>query len=50
MAPYGVLLLSYNAGKASADIIISRRWSAPVQYVTTQEKNLKNRLVPGRLS
>ena len=29
---------------ASADVIIN--WSAPVRYVTTQEKFLKNRPVP----
>jgi len=37
-------------GRGSADVFIYRRRSAPVRYVTTQEKNLKNRPVPGRLS
>jgi len=46
-APYG---FSYNAGRASADVIVYRRRPAPVRYVTTQEKNLKNRPVLGRLS
>jgi len=36
--------------RASADVIIYRRQPAPIRYVTTQEKNLKNRPVPGRLS
>ena len=52
---YGVWLISYNAGQALyvwawANVIIYRRQSAPVRCVTTQEKNLKNRPVPGRLS
>jgi len=37
-------------GRTSADVIIYRRRPAPVRYVTTQEKILKNRPVPGRLS
>jgi len=49
-APYGVRLISYNAGRASADVFIYRRRPAPVRYVTTQKKILKNRPVPGRLS
>jgi len=48
-APYGVRLIFYNAVRAPADVFIYRRRTAPVQYVTTQEKYLKNRLVPGRL-
>ena len=46
-APYGVRLISYNA---SADVFIYRRRPAPVRYVTSQKKILKNRPVPGRLS
>jgi len=34
----------------TADVFIYRRRPAPVRYVTTQEKILKNRPVPGRLS
>ena len=49
-APYGVRLISYIAGRAPADVFIYRRRSAPVRYVTTQKKILKNRPVPGRLS
>jgi len=52
-ALYGVRLISYNRtvpGRASADDIIYRRRPPPVRYVTTQEKFLKNRPVPGRLS
>jgi len=49
-APYGVRLNSYNAGRASADVFIYRRRSAPVRYVITQKKLLKNRPVPERLS
>jgi len=37
-------------GRASADDIIYRRRPTPVRYVTTQEKLLKKRPVPGRLS
>jgi len=37
-------------GRASADDIIYRCRPPPVQYVTTQEKFLKNRPMPGRLS
>jgi len=37
-------------GRASADVFIYRRRPANVRYVTTQEKILKNRPVPGRLS
>jgi len=37
-------------GQASADVFIYRRRPAPVRYVTTQKKILKNRPVPGRLS
>ena len=37
-------------GRAPADVFIYRRWTVPVRYVTTQEKILKNRPVPGRLS
>jgi len=40
-APYGVRLISYNAGRALYDV---------VRYVTTQKKILINRPVPGRLS
>ena len=36
-----VRLIFYNAGQASADVIIYRHWSAPVRYVTKQEKTLK---------
>ena len=46
-ATYGARLNSYNAdrapydaGRASADVIVYRRRSAPVRYVTTQEKFL----------
>ena len=49
-ASYSVWLISYNAVRASADIVINRRWSAPVQYVTTQENNLIYRPVPWSLS
>jgi len=49
-APYGVRLISYNADRAPSDVFIYRRRTAPVRYVTTQEKILKNRPVPGRLS
>jgi len=57
-APYGVRLISYNGTVrhctvpvwAPADVFIYRRRTAPVRYVTMQEKILKNRLVPGRLS
>ena len=50
-APYGVRLIFYNAGRAPyADAFIYRRRTAPVRYVTTQEKVFKNRPVPGRLS
>ena len=38
------------SGRASAYIFIYRRWPVPVGYVTTQEKNNKNRMMPGRLS
>ena len=48
-APYGVRLIFYNTGRAPYDIVYRRR-TAPVRYVTTQEKVLKNRPVPGRLS
>jgi len=34
--------VSYNAGRASADVIIYRRRPAPVRYVTTQEKSSKS--------
>jgi len=44
----GVRLNSYNAVRAPADDIIYRRRPPPVRYVTTQEKFLKNRPVPGR--
>jgi len=37
-------------GRAPADVFIYRRRTAPVRYVTTQEKILKNRPLPGRLS
>ena len=37
-------------GRASSDVIIYRRRPALVRYVTTQEKILKNRPMPGRLS
>jgi len=37
-------------GRAPADVFIYRRRTAPVRYVTTQEKILKNSPVPGRLS
>ena len=37
-------------GRTSADVFIYRRRPAPVRYVTTQEKILKNRPAPGRLS
>ena len=47
---YGTRLIYYNAGRASADVIIYRRRPAPVRYVTTQEKILKKRPVPGQLS
>jgi len=50
IGPYGVRLISYNAGRASGDVIIYRRRPAPVWYVTTQDIILKNRPVPGRLS
>ena len=46
-APYGVRLIPYNAGRAPYDVFIYRRRPAPVRYVTTQEKTLKNRPVPG---
>jgi len=46
----GVRLIFYNAGRAPADVFIYRHRTAPVQYVTTPEKILKNRPVPGRLS
>ena len=49
-APYGVRLIFYNAGRAPYDVFICRRRPAPVRYVTTQKKILKNRPVPGRLS
>jgi len=49
-APYGVRLISYNAGRAFADVCIYRRWPAPVRYVITQEKILKNRPVHKGLS
>ena len=48
-APYGVRLIFYNAGRAPADDFMYRRRTAPVRYVTTPEKILKNRPVPGRL-
>jgi len=34
-------------GRASTDVIICRRRPAPVRYVTTQKKILKNRPGPG---
>ena len=37
-------------GRAAADVHIYRHRPAPVRYVTTQEKNLKNRPLPGLLS
>ena len=37
-------------GRAPADVFIYRRRTAPVRYVTMQEKILKTRPVPGRLS
>ena len=37
-------------GRSSADVIIYKHRPAPVRYVTTQEKSLKNRSVPGPLS
>jgi len=40
-APYGVRLIFYNDGRAPADVFIYRRRTAPVRYVTTQEKILK---------
>jgi len=48
--PYGVRLIFYNAGRASADVFIYRRRTVPIRYVTTQEKILKNRPVPVWLS
>jgi len=55
-APYGVRLIFYNAGRApydivrcSVDVFIYRCRTALVRSVTTQEKILKNRPVPGRL-
>jgi len=50
LAPYGVRLISYNAGRSSAGVIIYRWRPAPVRYVTTQGKLLKNCPVPGQLS
>ena len=38
LAPNIVRMIFNNAGQASANIIIYRHWSAPVQYVTKQEK------------
>jgi len=49
-ALYGVRLIFYNAVRASADDIIYRRRPPPVRYLTTQEKFLINRQVPGPLS
>ena len=52
-APCGVRLIFYNASRAPydivapADVFIYRRRTAPVRYVTTQEKILKNRPCPG---
>jgi len=55
LAQCGVRLIFYNAGRAPydivrcpADVFIYRRRTAPVRYVTTKEKILKNRPVPGR--
>ena len=36
-------------GRASADVFMYRRWPVSVRFVTTQEKILKNRRVPGRI-
>jgi len=46
----GVLFVRNPPGRASAGDIIYRRRPPPVRYVTTQEKFLKNRPMPGRLS
>ena len=45
-------MLNYRVvpGRASADVIKYRRRPAPVRYVTTQEKILKNSPVPRRLT
>jgi len=59
-ALYGVRLIFYNAGRAPYDIVRCPVGHRPmfsytdagrrsVRYVTTQEKILKNRPVPGRL-
>ena len=53
-ASYGVWLRSYNAVRCPAGhrpmLYDIRRRPAPVRYVTTQVKILKNRPVPGQLS
>ena len=52
-APCGLRLISYNAVRCPAGhrpMSHIRRRPAPVRYVTTQEKILKNRQVPRRLS
>jgi len=46
-APYGALVISNNAGRASADAVICRRRPAPVRYETTQEIFFKILLCPG---
>jgi len=38
LAPNIVRMIIYNAGQASANIIIYRHWSASVQYATKQKK------------
>ena len=48
-APYGDRLIYYNADRAPYDVIIYSRRPAPVRYVTTQEKTIKSRTVPGQL-
>jgi len=56
-ASYGVRLISYNAGWAPYDVVRCPAGHRPMlsytgagRYVTTQEKILKNRSVPRRLS
>jgi len=47
---YGVRLIFYNIVRCPAGHRPMISYTPPVQYVTTQEKFLKNRPVPGRLS
>jgi len=49
-ASYGVRLISYNAVRPMISYTDAGRRPPPVRYVTTQEKFLKNRPMPGRLS